>query len=378
MSESKSKESTVVIGAGLSGSLLACYLAQRGFKVDLYEYRSDMRKAEISAGRSINLALSERGFNALEKVGLKDDVLQIAIPMSGRRMHAKDGTLTYQPYSKDGKSSIYSISRGELNCRMMTLAEKNPNVRILFNKKCVALNIKTGDVTFQENITSGLPSNTHDEANHSSHSSNDHNSSANDHAPKTHTVSGKIVIATDGAFSVARKSMLSVPRFDYSQNYLTHGYKELEIPALSDGTHAMDKHCLHIWPRGTYMMIALPNLNGSFTCTCFFPYDGPNGFNALDASSEKVEAFFKQEFGDVVPLIPNLLHDFKHNPTSALVTIKCFPWSISSNFTLLGDSAHAIVPFYGQGMNCAFEDCFEFGELLDRHHLRGAKTEGVA
>jgi len=332
----QTEEPIVILGAGLAGSLMACFLSQKGYKVELFERNDDMRKVEMSAGRSINLALSQRGLTALSKVGLKEEVLSIAIPMSGRMMHSKEGNLTYQPYSKDSKSAIYSVSRGELNKKFMTLAEQRNGVRIHFNHKCLNVDLNNKTVTIRK------PSG---EVIH---------------------VSGQTILACDGAFSAVRSSLLHTPRFDYSQSFLEHGYKELHIPPNEKGEHQMDKHRLHIWPRGSFMMIALPNLDGSFTVTCFFPYAGENGFDALDsATDDTVLRFFRKDFPDSVPLMPNLLEDWKRNPTSSLVTVRCFPWSIENQCCLFGDAAHAIVPFFGQGMNAAFEDCDVFNQILD-------------
>eukprot|EP01117_Protostelium_nocturnum_P007815 TRINITY_DN2797_c0_g1_i1.p1 TRINITY_DN2797_c0_g1~~TRINITY_DN2797_c0_g1_i1.p1 ORF type:complete len:460 (-),score=169.73 TRINITY_DN2797_c0_g1_i1:45-1424(-) len=333
MSEEKP---VVILGAGLAGSLLACFLANRGHKVNVYEMRGDMRQDKsLSAGRSINLALSQRGINALKKVGLQEDVMSIAIPMKGRTMHSVDGTLTFQPYSKDGNSSIYSISRGELNCRLMTLSEKNPKIKYFFDSKVSGMDLKEGRIMFKDSSS----------------------------------VDGETMFATDGAFSVSRSHLMRAPgiRFNYSQDFLPTGYKELHIPPGEDGKHQLDKNSLHIWPRGHLMMIALPNLDGSFTVTCFFPFEGHDGFDVLDNASEAdVLEFFKKTFPDVVPLMPDLAVDFKKNPTSSLVTVKCWPWSFEDKICLLGDASHAIVPFFGQGMNCAFEDCDVLDDILEK------------
>jgi len=252
-------------------------------------------------------------------------------------MHSKDGNLTFQPYSKDGKC-IYSVSRGELNKKFMTLAEKREGVKIHFDHKAIGVDLKNGEVTL-------------------------HNPEG-----KTIHVKGQTVLACDGAFSAGRSSMVHTNRYDYSQAYLQHGYKELHIPPNEKGEHQMDKNCLHIWPRGSFMMIALPNLDGSFTVTCFFPYDGETGFDVLDsAEDDSLLRFFKRDFPDSVPLMPNLLQDWKHNPTGSLVTVRCYPWSINDKICLFGDAAHAIVPFFGQGMNAAFEDCDIFNQLLDQY-----------
>ena len=327
-------EKIAITGGGLVGSLLGVYLAKRGYSVDLFERRPDMRKAKILAGRSINLALSDRGWLGLEKAGIAETIRKIAIPMAGRMIHSPEGELSFQQYGKDGQA-IYSVSRGELNKTLINEAEKFEGVNFYFNHKCTFANLETGDVSF-ENLETG------------------------------DTVSRKYdrVFGTDGAFSEIRHRLQFTDRFDYSQTYLKDGYKELNIAANEDGTHKLDKNALHIWPRGRFMLIALPNLDGSFTCTLFFPYEGEDSFTSID-SPEKLRAFFESKFPDTIELIPDLEEQYFNNPTSSLVIVKCFPWSYKDKFLLLGDSAHAIVPFYGQGMNCGFEDCRIFDELME-------------
>ncbi len=327
------KKATVA-GAGLVGSLWSVYLAQRGYKVDVFERRPDLRKAELSAGRSINLALSDRGWKALKKVGLEDEIHKVAIPMYRRVMHAEDGSLTYQPYGKEDQA-IWSVSRGGLNCVLMDLAEKEGNVKIHFEHKCDGVNLEDGSAKFTD-----INSN------------------------KTAQTEPGLLFGTDGAFSAVRRTMQKTDRFSYSQEYIDHGYKELSIHPNPDGTHKIEKNALHIWPRGEFMLIALPNMDGSFTCTLFHPYGGEVGFDALD-SDDKVVDFFKKTFPDAYELMPNLLEDWHENPTSSLVIIRCFPWTKNGKVALLGDSSHAIVPFYGQGMNAGFEDCTVFERILD-------------
>ncbi len=327
------KKATVA-GAGLVGSLWSVYLAKRGYEVDVYERRPDLRKAELSAGKSINLALSDRGWKALKKVGLEDEIRKVAIPMYRRVMHALDGSLTYQPYGKEDQA-IWSVSRGGLNCVLMDLAEREGKVKIQFEHKCSDVNLENGSATFQHVHT--------DE--------------------KVETDPG-LLFGTDGAFSAVRKKMQRTDRFSYSQEYIDHGYKELSIHPNADGSHKLEKNALHIWPRGEFMLIALPNMDGSFTCTLFHPYGGEVGFDALD-NDEKVVDFFKKTFPDAFELMPHLLDDWHENPTSSLVIIRCFPWTKNGQVALLGDSSHAIVPFYGQGMNAGFEDCTVFDEILE-------------
>jgi kynurenine 3-monooxygenase len=323
-----------ILGSGLVGSLLAIYLSKRGHKVNVYERRSDMRKEQMSAGRSINLALSDRGWRGLEGVGIGDGIRKVAIPMYGRMIHSVSGELTSQPYGK-GNQAILSVSRGGLNCELMNFAEKNQDVKIFFNERCTGVDLKTATSHFENQFTH-----------------------------KHHDIKGDVVFSADGAFSAGRLQMqLSTDRFDYSQHYLEHGYKELSIPAGKDGKWLMEKNALHIWPRGGYMLIALPNIDGSFTCTLFFSHEGQPSFAALSDKS-KVREFFEEIFPDAVPLMPTLEEDFFNNPTGSLVTVKCFPWHYKDKLCLIGDAAHAIVPFYGQGMNCGFEDCTVLDKLL--------------
>lgn len=325
-----------IIGGGLAGSLMSVYLAKKGFDVHLFERRPDMRKEKMSAGRSINLALSTRGVKALQKIGLDKEILEDGIPMYGRIMHGIDSSLNYQPYGKEGEA-IYSVSRGRLNIKLLELADEYENITIYFNHKCVDVDIDNGVAHFE------------DEDGNLVISKADRN------------------IGTDGAYSAVREKMQHSGRFDFSQSYLRHGYKELEIPAGEDGSFLIEKNALHIWPRGNYMMIALPNPAGDFTCTLFLPFeDGEHNFENLN-SPEKVISFFKTQFPDAVPLMPTLLEDFEQNPTSSLVTIRCFPWIKEDKLALLGDAAHAVVPFYGQGMNCSFEDCDILDDCIDRH-----------
>lgn len=331
------EKKAIVVGAGLVGSLWAVYLSKRGYKVAVYERRSDVRKAEIVAGKSINLALSDRGWRALDKVGLRDHVDDIAIPMSGRIMHAIDGELTYQPYGKEGQS-IYSVSRGDLNIRMMNLAEAAGDVTIHYNHKCVKVDFDSSTAYFKQSDGTMIED------------------------------SADVIFACDGAFSAVRyKSMQKMPRFDYSQDFIDDGYKELLLPANEDGSYKLDKNALHIWPRGRFMLIALANDDGSFTCTLFMPFEGEGyAFNNL-TSDEKVAQFFKEVFPDFYEMMPNLLEDWHQHPLSSLSIIRCYPWKYNRT-VLMGDAAHATVPFYGQGMNSGFEDCYMMNELADRYN----------
>lgn len=328
-------EKIAIVGGGLSGSLIAVYLAKRGFDVHLFEKRPDMRKNKLSAGRSINLALSERGINALKKAGIDTQVLATGIPMAGRMMHTKTGELNYQPYGKEGQA-IYSVSRGLLNVKLLELADEFPNITIYFNSNCVDANLQEGIAYFE-----------------------DENGNRSEFKADR-------VIGSDGAFSAIRYEMQTKGRFDYSQTYLDHGYKELSIPPTANGEFQLDKNCLHIWPRESFMLIALPNLDGTFTCTLFFQLDGPLSFDSIKTPAD-LHAFFDTYFPDVKPLITDLHHDFFNNPTGQLCTVRCYPWT-NGKMALIGDAAHAVVPFYGQGMNCSFEDCVVFDEMLEKHY----------
>ena len=329
------KKEIIITGAGLVGSLLSIYLSKRGYKVKIFERRSDMRKEKMSAGRSINLALSDRGIKALEEVGIMEEIKKIAIPMHGRFMHNADGSTAYQAYGNEGQY-INSVSRSELNKMLMNLAEQH-GVEFFFNHKCESIDWKKNTAQF-ENATHQLL-----------------------------TINYQLLFGSDGANSAARLThMLQYDRFQFRQYYIDFGYKELTIPAGTNGEFLMEKNALHIWPRGNYMLIALPNIDGSFTCTLFFPFEGEVSFASLD-SKEKVSSFFQKTFADTIPLMPTVEDDFFNNPTSSLVTVKCFPWVREDKFALIGDAAHAIVPFFGQGMNCGFEDCRILNSLIDKH-----------
>ena len=332
------QDNILIVGAGLCGSLLALRLAQRGYKVALYESRPDLRKVDISAGRSINLALSARGFKALELAGVADKARELCIPMYGRLIHDVKGNTFSSNYSGRDEEYINSISRGDLNGMLLTEAEQHENVTIHFNNRCTSIDIENTTAHFKSYTTK-----------------------------EDFSVKADVVFGTDGAGSVLRKSY-QVERkflFSYSQQYLTHGYKELEIPADKLGAHQISNGHLHIWPRGDFMLIALPNLDGSFTVTLFLSYDeGEFNFNNL-TSEEKVTAFFEKEFPDALALIPSIKDEFFNNPTGPLGTVKCSPWSYKNKTILLGDASHAIVPFYGQGMNASFEDVTVFDSILD-------------
>lgn len=367
-----------IIGAGLAGSLLAIYLARRGMRVDVYEARGDMRREEVAAGRSINLALSDRGIAALREVGMDGYMLREAVPMYGRMIHSVAGETKLLRYSGREGEYINSVSRAGLNIALMNEADKYEAVKFYFDQRCVDFDVTTGNVTFEDGSIG----------------------------------SADTVIATDGAGSAVRQAMeRQIPSFESSSVFLEHGYKELHIPAGANAEFLLEKNALHIWPRHQFMMIALPNADASFTCTLFLARESvyrqpkldeqelPSLFRkggqaepgrggsptesdlvseqpAFDqlTDAQSVLDFFTREFPDAVPLMPTLVDDFLHNPTGELGTLKCWPWNVDGKVLLLGDSAHAVVPFYGQGMNCAFEDVRVLDSLIDKH---GADWENI-
>ena len=329
-------ETITLIGAGLNGPLLAASLRKRGLNVEIYERRADMRRARIRAGRSINLALSTRGIHALSQAGLWEAMGKIIIPMKGRMMHSVAGELTFQRYGKNESEVINSISRAELNIALLNAAEA-AGVTIHFQQRCTGFDPKTGAIEL------------HDERS------------------GTDTImESRVVIGCDGSASAIRSEMLKQSRFNLSQQYLDYGYKELTIPPSPDGTHLLETHALHIWPRGNYMLIALPNIDGTFACILFLPFEGAESFNRLKTRADVLN-FFESRFPDALRLMPQLADNYFANPTGAMVTIKCSPWHVGGKSLLLGDAAHAIVPFFGQGLNCGFEDCTSLLELLDRY-----------
>lgn len=323
-----------IIGSGLVGSLLAIYLRKKGHSITVFDRRPDIRTIEFS-GRSINLAMSNRGWRSLQKVGLEDSIKEIAIPLDKRAMHVNDKPVYFQKYGKDGEA-IWSISRGILNKRMIDLAEE-AGAEFRFNEKVWDVNLPEAKIYTGESEKSEWKEYQYD-----------------------------LIFGCDGAFSRVRHKMQRRSRFDYSQDFLDVGYKELTIPANADGTHKLDKNSFHIWPRGKFMLIAMPNIDGSFTCTLFLPFEGEVSFEKITTPDE-AKAFFKEYFPNVKNEIENLSQDFFKNPTSAMVTMKCYPWTYWNKVALVGDSAHAIVPFYGQGMNAGFEDIYELNELMETY-----------
>lgn len=333
------EQRVIVVGAGLCGSLLALYLAQKGYHVHVYEKRSDPRVHFQSKGRSINLALSDRGLAGLKLVGLDKKALEISIPMKGRQIHsAENSKLSFLPYSGREQEWINSISRQELNHILLNEVEKFSNVNVFFNHECVALDTCTGTLSMEC------------EGN------------------MIHT-KGEVIFGTDGANSAVRQAFLkqsAIYQFNYSQQFLEAGYKELEIPPSDSDSFRLEKNALHIWPRDGFMMIALPNLDKSFTVTLFMPLKGELSFENLN-TSDRVISFFKTHFPDAYEQMPNLSDDFFNNPTSSLHTVKCFPWQVEGKCVLLGDAAHAVVPFYGQGMNASFEDVLVLSQIIEEN-----------
>ena len=334
------EKSIIIVGAGLCGTLLAVRLAQRGFKVSLHEKRGDMRLEEMDAGRSINLALSSRGLLALERVGIKEAILKECIPMHGRLIHPLGGTPFLSPYSGRKEDYINSVSRSGLNMALLDKAEALDSITLHFNSQCKSVDLANAKAVFEDRVSG-----------------------------KVLEEEGAVVIGTDGAGSVVRKSMMSKTTsllFNYSQNFLRHGYKELSILPAEGGGFQIEKNALHIWPRGKYMIIALPNLDGSFTLTMFHPFGGEVGFDNLKTKDD-VRAFFEEQYPELIQYTPHYLEDYFANPVGTLGTIKCYPWQAYGKTLIMGDASHAIVPFYGQGMNSSFEDVRVFDDVLEEY-----------
>lgn len=334
MTTDQTPKKIAIIGSGLIGSLLAIYLKKLGHAITVFDRRPDIRTIEFS-GRSINLAMSNRGWKALRKVGLEEEIKKIAIPLYDRALHVKDKSVYFQKYGKEGEA-IWSISRGILNRRMIDLAEQS-GVEFRFDEKVWDVNLPEAKI-FTGDSEKG--------------------------AWKEYQY--EIIFGCDGAFSRVRHRMQRRSRFDYSQDFIDVGYKELTIPANSDGSHKLNKNSFHIWPRGKFMLIAMPNIDGSFTCTLFLPFEGEVSFEKI-TNEQEAKAFFKSYFPNVRKEIENLIKDFFKNPTSAMVTMKCYPWTYWDKVALVGDAAHAVVPFYGQGMNAGFEDIDVLHEIITAH-----------
>jgi kynurenine 3-monooxygenase len=339
---SSRSEGTVIAGAGLVGSLLAVFQAQRGRTVQLLERRPDLRKEQISAGRSINLAISVRGLHALAQVGLEHEALAHAIPMPGRMIHARDGALAFQAYGKDDSQCIHSISRGLLNRMLLDAAERTGRVQLSFRRRVLGLDPERRELAVEVD------------------------------GARTERLEAAVVFGTAGAGSAVRRAVVEARGGVSDEALLAHGYKELALPAGPGGSWRLERNALHIWPRGDFMLIALPNEDGSFTCTLFLAFEGSPGFAGLEEPGA-VRAFFRENFADVEPLLPDLEMQFAGNPTGSMVTVKCSTWHAADTALLLGDAAHAIVPFFGQGMNCGFEDCV----VLDGLEATGAPRAEV-
>ncbi len=340
--ESKTdRRKVTLVGAGPVGSLLSIYLARRGYEVEVYERRPDMRRRKVGAGRSINLAVSTRGLHALAEVALAEKILEQAIPMRGRMIHSPAGELAFQPYGRDESEYINSISRGGLNKILMTQAEATGRVRIHFNCRATGADFRAGTLELID-----------------------------ERDGRAWTVAADLIVGADGSASAVRQAMMALPGYHGQEEFLDYGYKELSIPPGPGGAFAMERNALHIWPRGTFMLIALPNFDGSYTCTLFLPLEGPVSFARLNTAGA-VRQFFQEHFPDAVPLLDNLTGTFFENPTGHMSTVKCGPWHAGGRALLLGDAAHGIVPFFGQGMNAGFEDCTVLNECLDRQRSGG-------
>ncbi|MCE2611453.1 FAD-dependent monooxygenase [Flavobacteriaceae bacterium D16] len=328
------KKDIAVVGSGLVGSLLAIYLKRLGHKVTVFDRRPDIRLVSFS-GRSINLAMSNRGWKALREVGIEKQIKEIAIPLYRRALHVKDKPMYYQDYGKEGEA-IWSISRGVLNRKMIDLAEAE-GVSFRFDEKVWDVDLPGARLFTGESEKSEWT-----------------------------TYDFDLIFGCDGAFSRIRHKMQRRSRFDYSQDFIDVGYKELTIPPTKEGTHKLDKNSFHIWPRGNFMFIAMPNLDGSFTCTLFLPFEGEVSFENIK-TRKQAQRFFETYFPSVIGDIENLAEDFFENPTSALVTMKCYPWTYWDKVALVGDAAHAVVPFFGQGMNAGFEDIFVLNQFMRKY-----------
>ena len=340
MNQSNNQTTITLIGAGLVGSLLAVLLAKRGFKVEIYERRSDMRKNDISAGRSINLALANRGIYPLEQAGIMDKVKPILTTMKGRMVHDLDGKQNFQSYGQRPEEVIYSVSRGDLNKICLDESEKTGLVTIHFNKQCESVDL-------EKNLIHLVDENTGEKS----------------------QVSFNQVIGTDGSASAVREAIHKINSDQHDIIQLGHSYKELCIPPGNNGEFQIDANSLHIWPRGGFMLIALPNEDASFTVTLFMPNEGEISFDTIN-TKEKVDEFFSKYFSDAKQNMPELLQDFFSNPTGHLATVKCAPWHYQDKALLLGDAAHAVVPFHGQGMNCGFEDALDLVETIEKESSR--------
>jgi kynurenine 3-monooxygenase len=326
----------IIVGAGMGGLLLAIYLSRLGYEIEIYERRTDMRKENGPPGRSINMTLATRGQRALEEVGLLDAVMAITIPLKGRMIHDLDGTRTFQAYGKNGSEAIHSIKRDQLNITLMNAAQALPNVKLFFNKRCSTIDKQHNIIYLQDERTKQIE-----------------------------PLKADIIVGADGAFSTVRQQMHRGERAYYKQDFLDWGFKELQMPAATGNSHQLENDALHIWPRGDHMLLAMPNADGSFTCTCILPFEGEYSFASMK-SDEDILGLFNMWFPDAVPLMPNLVTEFMENKISEMITTHTYPWYYKDRLVLIGDSCHAVVPFYGLGMNAAFEDCAVLSDCISR------------
>lgn len=322
-----------IVGSGLVGVVLAISLKKKGYTVTVYDKSEDIRNIDFR-GRSINLALSDRGWRILKELGIEDEVRELGIPMSERAIHTEEGDIKYQPYSIKG-NSIWAISRGGLNKELISIAEKE-GVLFKFDTPIWDVNLKKGILYTAEK-----------------------------ESDQWNEIKTDLIFGADGAYSRVRAKMQKQSRFEYQQSYLHLGYKELRIEAMPNGEHQLSKNAFHIWPRKDFMFIALANVDGSFTCTLFMPYDGDVSFETINSDAE-INQFFTTYFKDVDALIPNYLEQFKENPVNSLVTMKCYPWVSEDKVALIGDAAHAVVPFYGQGLNAGLEDVYVLNQIISQ------------
>jgi kynurenine 3-monooxygenase len=336
MSNIEKDSKIVIIGAGMGGLLLSIYLSRLGFEIEIYDRRPDIRKDNGQQGRSINMTLATRGQRALEEVGLLDAVMAITIPLKGRMIHDLDGTRTFQAYGKDGSEAIHSIKRDQLNIILMNAAEALPNVKLFFNKRCSTLDKQNSIIYLQD-----------------------------EHTKEIEQVKADIIVGADGAFSTVRQQMHRGVRAHYKQDFLDWGFKDLRMPAAIDNSNQLEDDALHIWPRGDHMLLAMPNADGSFTCTCILPFEGEQSFASMK-SDEDILGLFNMWFPDAVPLMPNLVSEFMENKISEMITTHTYPWYYQDRVVLIGDACHAVVPFYGLGMNAAFEDCAILSDCISR------------
>jgi len=338
MSISNGQRKITIVGGGMGGSLMAIFLARRGYDVEIYERRPDIRRNEAERGRSINLTLAKRGLNVLEEVGIdRDELMRLTVPLKGRMIHTAKGKLKYSPYGQHEDEVIYSIMRNDLNILLMNLSESYPNVKYFFRRRCTGLDKRTGVAEF-----------------------------LNEDTDEKSQVQSEIIIGADGTFSTVRQSMQRGVRSNYKQEFLDSGYKELKIPPRLDGSCLLDRNVLHVWPRGDYLLLAMANMNNSLTVTCILPFYGETSLDSLTHKSD-VNAFFENYFSDALPLCPALVDDFVNGQAAALLTTSTSHWYHDDRVVLLGDAVHTMTPFYGQGMNAAFEDCLVLNQCIGRH-----------